>query len=98
MVELIYKELSHRIIGLCYQVYNELGYGYQEKYYARVFALLLKELGIKFKQEPQVLIKFHGRIIGKYFIDFVIEDKIAIEFKIDQDFRNQLYSTNISLS
>ena len=86
---LIYPELSYKISGLLFDLYNELGYGYQEKYYQRAFELLLKEKQIKFKREICVPIKFKERIIGRYFIDFVIEEKIAVEFKVSNEFRNQ---------
>jgi len=86
---LIYPELSYEISGLLFKLYNELGYGYQEKYYSRAFALLLKENKIKFKREICVPIIFRDKIIGRYYIDFVIDDKIALEFKISNEFRNQ---------
>lgn len=37
--KLIYPELSYKIIGIIYKVYNELGPGYQEKYYQKAIAL-----------------------------------------------------------
>lgn len=81
-----HKELSHRIIGLIYDIYNELGYGYQEKYYQRSFELLLKENKIRYNRELKIPIQFREKIIGRYFIDFLIEDKIAVEFKIAEEF------------
>ena len=35
MTEVLFKEESYRIVGIIYKVYNELGFGYQEKYYYR---------------------------------------------------------------
>ena len=35
MAELVHKELSYKLIGLLYKVYNQLGGGYQEKYYQK---------------------------------------------------------------
>jgi len=32
---LVYPDLSYKIVGILYDVYNDLGYGYQEKYYQR---------------------------------------------------------------
>ena len=89
MVKLLHKEITHNIIGLCYDVYNELGYGYQEKYYQKAFSLLLNENKIKFEKELKIPIKFRNIIIGRYYVDFLIENKIALEFKIGEDFRNQ---------
>ena len=80
-----HKELSYKIIGLLYKVYNEIGFGYQEKYYARALALLLKEYNIMFKQELHTPIIFKGKIIGRYYVDFLIEDKIVVELKISNE-------------
>lgn len=81
-----YKNLTYQIIGLIYDTYNELGYGYQEKYYQRSFELLLKDNNINYDRELKIPIKFKEKIIGRYFIDFVIEKKIALEFKIAEDY------------
>jgi GxxExxY protein len=89
MSQLVYPELSYKISGLLFDLYNELGYGYQEKYYSRAFALLLKENKLEFKREICVPIIFKDKIIGRYYLDFVIDDKIALEFKVSNEFRNQ---------
>jgi len=33
--DLIYPELSYQIIGILFEVYNQLGSGYHEKYYQK---------------------------------------------------------------
>lgn len=79
--EIIYKELSYKIIGLIYDVYNELGYGYQEKYYQKAITKALNEAEILYKREICVPIKYKGEKIGNYFFDFLIEEKIVLEIK-----------------
>jgi len=44
---LVYPELSYKIIGSIFEVFNNLGYGYQEKYYQKAIAKELKRLEIK---------------------------------------------------
>lgn len=82
----IYSDLTHELIGLAYKVCNNLGYGYQEKYYQRAYALELKNAGYQFKQEQKIVINYSGEIIGRYFVDFVINNKIVIEFKVAPGF------------
>ena len=43
MTNLIHKELTEKIIGAFYQVYNELGYGFLEKVYEQALMLQLNE-------------------------------------------------------
>ncbi len=86
---LLYPDLSYELVGLSYEVYNDLGFGYQEKYYQRAYSLLLENCCKKYKKEQRCTILFEGRIIGRYFIDFVVEDIIVVEFKVGNDFHLQ---------
>ena len=45
--DLIYPDLCYRIIGILFDVYNELGIGYQEKYYQRAIASAFNNNKIK---------------------------------------------------
>ncbi len=80
-------DLTKQLIGLGFEAANRLGYGYQEKYYQRAFEELLKEKGISYKREQKAVINFSGRKIGRYFIDFVIGNKVVVELKV----ANQVY-------
>lgn len=85
--ELIYPELSYKLIGSAFNVYNQLGYGYQEKYYQRAFAHEIDKEKIKYIKEKEVKLKYDDKDIGKYFLDFIIENKIIIELKVASEFR-----------
>jgi len=89
----IYKELTGDIIGCLYRAFNELGYGYREKYYQRNFEEQLKLRAIPYKKElSHRITAATGKIIGRYFIDFLIDDKVVVELKIANDF----YSTHVN--
>ncbi len=79
--KVIYKNLSYKIVGVLYEVYNELGYGYQEKIYENAIAKSLLENGIHYKRQAPYKIVFHGEIIGRNYIDFIINDRIVLEIK-----------------
>ena len=82
-------ELTRKIIGALYTVYNGVGYGYQEKYYQRALALELEKIGVRYERERSMPIKYEGRIIGRYFMDFVVEATVVVELKIG----NEIYQT-----
>jgi GxxExxY protein len=94
--DLLYPEMSYQIIGILFEVYNELGYGYQEKYYQRAISARLKEMNFSFKEQIPVKINFQRNEIGTYFLDFIIDNKIAIEIKKGDKFLktniDQLYA------
>ena len=48
--DLIYPELSYKIIGILFEVYNDLGAGYQEKYYQRAIAAAFRKYKFNFKE------------------------------------------------
>jgi len=83
---IIYKELSYDVMACAFKVFKELGFGYREKYYQRALAEELKIAKIKFATELPIKLYYGGKIIGKYIVDFFIEDKIILEIKIAKDF------------
>jgi GxxExxY protein len=87
--DLVYPELSYRIVGCAFSVYNEIGFGHPEKYYQKAFAIALTNSQIKYKEQAYHNLKFQGKIIGKQFFDFLIEDKIIVELKRDVRFSKQ---------
>jgi len=89
MAELVYKDLSYKIIGILFNVFNELGYGYQEKYYQRAIALALDKEKLNYIREREIKLNFQNNPIGKYFLDFIIENKIVLEVKVTNQFNSQ---------
>ena len=81
MAELILPELSYKVVGALFKVYNELGGGYQEKYYQRAVAKALRDAELQFQEQVTVPLLFGSEKIGRYFIDFVIKNEIALEIK-----------------
>ncbi len=83
--DLIYKEECFRLIGLAHNVYNELKYGLSEKIYQKAFAEELKKEGFNFEREKEVLIKYKDKVIGKYMLDFLINNEIIVELKVHNE-------------
>jgi len=79
--KVIYKELSYEIIRILFDVYNNFGYGYQEKYYQKALEVEFQKMGMKYKSQCPYRIRYKGKILGRCFIDFIIDDKIVLEIK-----------------
>ncbi len=58
-----------------------MGYGYQEKYYERAIEKYLIAVELQFKRQAPYKIAVKGEVIGRYYIDFIIEGKIVLEIK-----------------
>ena len=76
-----YSELTEQIIGVFYDVYNELGFGFLEKVYEEAMAVALKERGINFQQQVPIPVWFNGQVIGYYDADIVVNGVVLLELK-----------------
>lgn len=95
-IELVYPELSYKIVGILYDVFNELGAGHKEIYYQKAISTALLKSNINFKEQVYFPVAFKDTNIGKYFLDFLIDEKIILEIKANDRFSrkniNQIYS------
>ena len=76
-----HQELSERIIGAAYAVHKELGCGFLEKVYKNALAIQLEEAGLKCDCEVPLRVLYHGRTVGEYYADIVVENRIIVEAK-----------------
>ncbi len=105
MSEYLYKELSEKIIICFYKVYNTLGYGFLEKIYEKSLEIELKKNGIRVETQKPIKVYYEGNLVGDYFADMLVEDKIILELKAaetiieEHEFQliNYLKATNIEI-
>jgi len=83
MAELLYADITGKIIGCAFQVHGFLGNGFQEVIYQRALALELKSANISFQRELEMPIfyKEYKEEIGIRRVDFLVENKILVELK-----------------
>jgi len=79
--DLVHPELSYKIIGSAFDVYNELGSGLNEKYYQKSLVENFLTNNLKFKEQLSCPVNYNGKVIGRRILDFLIEDKIIVELK-----------------
>src|SRR3989338_9389258 len=77
----LYKELSYKLVGCFYDVYNELGPAHKEQFYHEALKIIFEEKELEFKSEVRLKMQFRGKNIGVYIPDFIIEDSIIVEIK-----------------
>ena len=74
-------DLTKQIIGIFYDVYNVLGYGFLEKVYENALAIRLREAGFDVTQQQPIAVTFDGQVVGEYFADLVVNDLVILELK-----------------
>ena len=73
--------LTKKIIGACYEVHNKLCPGFIEKTYLNALKTVLQKAGINYCTEKELGVSFNGEKVGKFKVDFVVEDKVIVELK-----------------
>jgi GxxExxY protein len=82
MSELIYKEEVFKLVGLCMEIHNELGKGYDEVIYKDAFVVELNNNAIPFSRELKFDVRYKGVFLPHQFrADFVVWNKILFEAK-----------------
>ena len=81
--ELLYADLTERIIGFCYEIHSKYGSGQKETLYQNLLEEKFSVNDIHYAKEKQISIKSDetGRIIGNHRLDFVIYNKVVVETK-----------------
>ena len=76
-----YKELTDRIIKIFYKAYGKPGYGFLEKIYENAMMIEFKKEGMTAKAQAPIKVLYEGEVVGEYYADIKVEDKIIIELK-----------------
>jgi GxxExxY protein len=76
-----YQQLTERIIGVFYEVYNEIGYGFLESVYEKCFVVALRQNGIATEQQVPIPFYFRGAPLADFSADLLAERKVLIEIK-----------------
>ncbi len=105
MAEIIYQDDCKILYGVFFKIQNEPATNFQEKHYQRAFEAELIKNRIPYKKEVLIDIGYQGKALGRFFLDFVINDKIIIELKTTERLTNNhlkqmlryLQSTNLKL-
>jgi GxxExxY protein len=80
--EVLFKEESYRIIGACFEVYNELGSGFLEAVYQEALRHEFQLQAIPFLEKPRIELHFKGiKLEQTYEPDFLCYGEIIVELK-----------------
>ena len=80
-MDMLYKELTERIIGCAYEVYNKMGFGFLESVYEKCLLIELRRAGIKADSQRAIRVTYKGELVGDFVADIIVEDAIIIELK-----------------
>jgi GxxExxY protein len=76
-----YADLSGKIIGIFYDVYNELGYGFLESVYEESLVIALRQAGLMVNRQVPVAVWFRNQKVGEFRADVTVEQCVLLELK-----------------
>jgi GxxExxY protein len=80
-VNLAHSELTDRIVGVFFEVANELGEGFSEIIYRRALAIALRASDMRAVETPSLRVHFRGYNIGSFYPDIVVAGTVLLEIK-----------------
>lgn len=76
-----HEEVTQGIIGVFFDVYNELGYGFLEPIYRQAMTIALETGGLRVKEEFPLEVYFRGLMVGVFKADLVVNGCVIVEIK-----------------
>jgi GxxExxY protein len=81
-------QLTYKINGAIYEVNRILGTGFLEKVYENALMVELKARNLKAENQVPINVEYKGALVGDYYADIVVENKLIIELKAIEKLRN----------
>ena len=76
-----YKDLTEKIIGCAYRVYNKMGFGFLESVYEKCMLIELGKAGLKAESQQPITVRYEGEVVGDFLADIIVENAVILELK-----------------
>lgn len=104
--KLLHAELTEKVIGVFYEVYNDLGYDFLESVYENAISIALSEAGSSVARQRPMEVWYRGSQVGDFRANIIANDVVLLELKtaksIDLAFERQtlnyLKATNLEVA
>ena len=80
-----YEEITHKIIGAAYKVYNQLGFGFLESVYHKAMIIELAKEELKVESEKHLKVYYDDQMVGDFLVDLFVDDTVIVELKSAQN-------------
>ena len=82
VTEIIHKQESYRIVGACFEVYNDKGCGFLEPVYQECLGIEFAHQRMPAIAKPSLTLSYRGRIFTQsYAPDYVCFEEIIVELR-----------------
>ena len=76
-----YEELTEKIIGCAYKVYNQMGFGFLESVHEKCLLIELRKAGLSAESQIPIKVFYDGESVGEFAADILVEGVVILELK-----------------
>ncbi|MTI83634.1 MAG: GxxExxY protein [Firmicutes bacterium] len=76
-----HKELTEKIIGCAFKVYNKMGFGFLESVYEKCLLIELAKADLSAEAQKLITVYYEDQVVGEFIADIIVEDTIILELK-----------------
>jgi len=76
-----YEELTEKIIGCAYRVYNKMGFGFLESVYEKCMLIELHKANLLAESQKLITVYYDSQIVGEFVADIIVNDTVILELK-----------------
>ena len=80
------NKLSFDIIGSAIEVHKILGAGLLESVYEDALCIEFEDRKIPYERQKEIGLEYKGRVVGKGFVDILVDNRIVVELKSVEKF------------
>jgi GxxExxY protein len=80
-----HEELTHKIIGCAYKVFNQFGFGFLESIYRKAMVIELTKANLKVDEEKPLQVYYDDVVVGNFSVDLYVENTVVVELKSVQN-------------
>jgi len=76
-----HENITEKIIGCAYRVYNRMGFGFLESVYEKCLLIELRKAGINVEAQRPITVYYENEVVGEFVADLVVEGEVIVELK-----------------
>ncbi len=76
-----YGELTEKVMGCAYRVYNQMGFGFLESVYEKCMLIELNKADLNAELQKPITVYYDNQIVGEFIADIIVKDTIILELK-----------------
>ncbi len=78
---MLYGDLTEKIIGCAFLVFNRMGFGFLESVYQKCMLIELAKSKLNVRARSPICVRYSGQPVGEFVADFLVEDAVIVELK-----------------